>query len=62
MRTRISQETSDSQSTGWLALGPNVFPADSTVTALSTGPGETSLYVMGLSTADDGADSHGSHV
>ncbi|HXB69954.1 MAG TPA: beta-L-arabinofuranosidase domain-containing protein [Candidatus Acidoferrales bacterium] len=32
----------------WFALGPNVFPADSQVTALSTKPGGTSLYVLGL--------------
>ncbi|MBL7487680.1 hypothetical protein I6A60_21930 [Frankia sp. AgB1.9] len=50
------------QWTDWFALGPNVFPPSSTVTALSTGPGETSLYVMGLPTADDHAGNHGSQV
>jgi hypothetical protein len=33
---------------GWFALGDNVFPAASTVTALSTVPGGTSLYIVGL--------------
>jgi Beta-L-arabinofuranosidase, GH127 catalytic domain len=34
---------------GWFALpGDNVFPERSTVTALSTVPGGTSLYVLGL--------------
>jgi hypothetical protein len=33
---------------GWFTLGDNVFPAGSAVTALSTRPGGTSLYVLGL--------------
>jgi hypothetical protein len=33
---------------GWFALGANVFPATSTVTAVSTRPGGTSLYVVGF--------------
>ncbi|MGA8055083.1 MAG: hypothetical protein WCA12_14705, partial [Burkholderiales bacterium] len=33
---------------GWFALADNVFPEGSTVTALSTVPGSTSLYVVGL--------------
>ena len=32
----------------WFPLGPNVFPAGSPVTALSTLPGGTSLYVLGF--------------
>jgi hypothetical protein len=32
---------------GWFALGPNTFPENATTTALSTGPGATSLYVVG---------------
>ena len=32
----------------WFALGPNEFPAGSRVTAVSTGPGGTSLYVLGF--------------
>ena len=31
----------------WLALGPNTFPRGSNVTALKTGPGATSIYVLG---------------
>jgi hypothetical protein len=34
--------------TGWLPLGPNIFPQTSTVTALSTVPGATSLFVLGF--------------
>ena len=33
---------------GWLALGPNVFPMDATVSVVSTAPGATSLYIVGL--------------
>src|SRR4051794_38361684 len=33
---------------GWTKLADNVFPAGSTVTALSTVPGGTSLYVLGV--------------
>jgi hypothetical protein len=33
---------------GWTALGDNVFPVGGSVTALSTVPGGTSLYVVGL--------------
>lgn len=33
---------------GWLPLGPNTFPAQATVTAISTTPGCTSLYLVGL--------------
>jgi hypothetical protein len=33
---------------GWFALGDNVFPERSTLTALSTVPGGTSLYVLGF--------------
>jgi DUF1680 family protein len=36
------------QWSGWMPLGPNTFPKESTVTALSTAPGETSLYIVGL--------------
>jgi Tol biopolymer transport system component len=36
------------QWSGWLPLGPNVFPAGATITALSARPGETSLYILGL--------------
>jgi DUF1680 family protein len=32
----------------WFPLGPNVFPAGAEVTALSTAPGGTSLYVLGF--------------
>jgi hypothetical protein len=32
----------------WLALGPEVFPVGAPVTAISTQPGGTSLYVVGL--------------
>jgi len=32
---------------GWFALGDNIFPGGATVTALSTVPGGTSLYVLG---------------
>ena len=32
----------------WFPLGPNVFPAPSTITAISTAPGATSLYILGL--------------
>lgn len=32
----------------WFDLGPDTFPQDSTVTALSTVPGGTSLYVTGF--------------
>ena len=38
------------QWSGWFALGEKGFPSGSTVTALSTRPGGTSLYVLG----DDG--------
>jgi hypothetical protein len=33
---------------GWFALGPNTFPQRSIVAAVSTGAGETSLFVVGL--------------
>lgn len=33
---------------GWFPIGPNVFPPDATVTAVSTRSGETSLFVVGL--------------
>jgi hypothetical protein len=33
---------------GWFPIGPNVFALDSVVTAISAGPNETSLYVIGL--------------
>jgi hypothetical protein len=46
----------------WFSLGPNVFTPGETITALSTGPGQTSLYVMGLDGAADGFGSHGSQV
>jgi hypothetical protein len=36
------------QWSGWIPLGPNTFPAQSTVTAISTTPGGTSLYLVGL--------------
>ena len=36
------------QWSGWFPLGDNVFPRGATVTALSTVPGGTSLYVLGL--------------
>jgi hypothetical protein len=36
------------QWTGWFPLGENRFRPGSAVTALSTGPGATSLYVIGL--------------
>ena len=36
------------QWSGWMALGPNTFPMTSTVTAISTTPGGSSLYVVGL--------------
>ena len=39
---------------GWFDLGPNVFPADATVTAVSTRPGGTSLYVVGLDEGNRG--------
>ncbi len=39
---------SGNQWSGWLPLGPNVFPKGATVSALSLAPGATSLYVMGL--------------
>ena len=32
----------------WFALGDNVFPVGSTITALSLSQGATSLYVVGL--------------
>jgi hypothetical protein len=32
----------------WLALGDNVFPVGSTITALSLSHGATSLYLVGL--------------
>ena len=32
----------------WTPLGPNVFPKEATITALSTWPGATSLYIVGL--------------
>jgi hypothetical protein len=50
------------QWTDWFSLGPNVFTPGETITALSTGPGQTSLYVMGLDGAADGFGSHGSQV
>ena len=39
---------------GWFDLGLNVFPADATVTAVSTRPGSTSLYVVGLDEGNGG--------
>jgi hypothetical protein len=36
------------QWSSWFPLGPNLFPAGSPVTALSTIPGGTSLYVIGF--------------
>lgn len=36
------------QWSGWFPLGPNVFPAGTTITAISTGANATSLYVVGL--------------
>jgi hypothetical protein len=33
---------------GWFPIGANVFPADAVVTAVSTRPGGTSLFVVGL--------------
>ena len=33
---------------GWFDLGPNVFPQTATVAAVSTRPGGTSLFVVGL--------------
>ena len=33
---------------GWSPLGPNTFPKNSSITALSGGPGATSLYLVGL--------------
>ena len=33
---------------GWFPLGANVFPGSATVTAVSTTPGGTSLFVVGL--------------
>jgi hypothetical protein len=32
---------------GWFALGPNTIPLRSKIAAVSTGPGETSLFVVG---------------
>ena len=32
---------------GWFALGPNTFPLRAKVSAVNTGPGETSLFVLG---------------
>jgi hypothetical protein len=46
----------------WFPLGPNVFPAGQPVTALRAEPGKTSLYVMGLPNASDGAGHSGSQV
>jgi hypothetical protein len=40
--------THPGQWSDWLALGDNVFPAGSTITALSLSQGATSLYVVGL--------------
>ena len=40
--------SSNNQWSGWFPLGDNVFPSGSVVTALSTQPGGTSLYVVGL--------------
>jgi hypothetical protein len=32
----------------WFALGPNVFPSQSSVAALKTGPNESSLFILGF--------------
>jgi DUF1680 family protein len=36
------------QWSGWVPLGPNTFPMESTIAAISTMPGGTSLYVVGF--------------
>lgn len=46
----------------WIALGPNVFPKDATVAAVSTAAGATSLYVVGLLNAQDASGIQGSQV
>jgi DUF1680 family protein len=46
--TNFFPSASAGQWSGWMPLGPNVFPLMSTVTAISTRPGGTSLYVVGL--------------